>query len=665
VKTKLTNTHDISILLSMTSMAIQANKIIESERLFVDLENVLASRKRDEYYFKYLSLKISYYLKKEEFNEALEFLESKLSLECEKNTLNRSYIFILMTQVYTQLGRLGKSNWALSQVCNENSLTNEWKYMYKAEKIQLKIFKGLYDDALLLVHENDVLAHELRQEELIVQNLLFKSVVYKQKGMHKDALKTIKAAYVKLNSVYDIELKVNINSQLGLVYIYMAKTTEGFKYLFKAIELCKELKNKSLKTQLFSNLGTAYEFIADYNKSYEMHKQALNFSVELDNEYLFANSLTNLAGILIEFEHFKLAKKYFKLALKSFKALDLDRGRITIYNNLGNFYYYKRDFNKAISYYEKALSLEYKIDDKYGLANSFNNLGNTYQELGDLHLAYKFYIKTLENLQGISDDVMLGAILNNLGNLKLAIGSFPKAKEFYNEALNVNKKTQFDEAIAMNLSNLAQVSEREGSYDDALKYYQSAIKYETKIGKQANLLNHYESIIAILIERQDLAKAEKILSKALGIAEKMNDKNSQAGLQFQFAKLAAYNNQYEHAMQYYSSSAAIYEQEENYTAAGECYFNVATLLYDSDFLDTAISLLKKSGLMFLHDENWEEYFDVEYFLGKIYFKKSEYTHALFHLSKADDIANKYIGEDFKIKRLISGIKSHIEKTGRN
>jgi len=665
VKIKLTNTHDVSILLSMTAIAIQANKIIESESLFVDLENALAYRSRDDYYFKFLSLKISYYLKKEEFKEALDFLELKISLEREKNTLNRSRIFILFTKVYTQMGRLGKSNWALSQVFNENSLDYEWKYMYKAEKIQLKIFKGLYDDALLLVNENNLLAHELRQEELIVQNLLFKSFIYKQKGMHKDALKTIKAAYVKLNSVYDVELKVNIYSQLGIVYIYMAKTSEGFRYLFKALELCNELNNRSLKTKLISNIGTAYEFIADYNKSYEMHKQALNFSVELDNEYLFANSLTNLAGILVEFQHFKLAKKYFKLALNSFKELDLARGRITIYNNLGNFYYYKGEYNKAISYYEKALSLEYKIDDKYGLANSFNNLGNTYQELGNLHLAYKFYIKTLENLQGISDDVMLGAILNNLGNLKLAIGSFPKAKEFYNEALKVNKKTRFDEAIAMNLSNLAQVSEREGSYDNALEYYQSAIKYEIKIGKQVNLLNHYESIIAILIEQQDLIKAEKILSKALGIAEKMNDKNSQAGLQFQFAKLAAYNKKYEHAMQYYSASAEIYKEEENYTAAGECYFNVATLLYDKDFLDTAISLLKKSGIMFLNDQNWEEYFDVEYFLGKIYFKKSEYTHAFFHLSKADEITNKYIGEDFKIKNLIRGIKSHIERTGEN
>ncbi len=668
MKQKLYNrTHEFSVLLSMIKMTIQVNKIKESKQLLAELENyILCFNKNSEQYFDFICLKTDYFLKIEEFRKAKRLLENYITDFPVSKLISKNKIYIRLARIYFSLSSLKKSYWALNQFVKDlNNTPLEIIAEYNTEKIKMYLYQGFYQKALNLSIENLDIGFKLKSDEVSIRALLYKSVSLRFRGRHKEALFLIQKAKNKTDNLSDKQLIAEVYNQLGIIYSYMANPVEGIKYLNKALIISNRINNKSLRIQIIANIGTSHEFLGHYDEAFKLHKQSLDLSFFVKNEFFIANSLCNVANILIEFSKFNKAYEYYEHALKIFTHLELPRGKITIYNNLGNFYHYTHEYQKAIKFYEKALSIEFRIEDNYGLANSFNNLGNAYQRLGDLRSAYRFYIKTLELLQGISDKIMLGAILNNLGNLKLEIGSLPKAKEFYSQALKVNKETEFNEAIAMNFSNLAQVSEQQGYFKDALSFYNSAIEYDKMLGKEYNILNHYESIISILLEKNEFMKAESTLGEALKLAEVLKDPDSQAGLQFQYAKLAGYKMQHERAMFYFSSAADIYKKEGNLMAAGECFFNVATLLYERKFNKLAIEFLEKATLLFQEDDNWEELFDSEYFIGKIYFRRNEYTHALLHLVKADRVASNYLIDNHKIKKLIKSIKAHIEKTGKN
>ncbi len=616
--------------------------------------------------YSYLLFSSTYLRKCGSFKQIQSLLESNLFNI--SNLDDSQYIDIMrfLAEVYFVNGRFKAANWALAQM--EDRCAKEKPDIFVRAcfiKAQLLLATGKYSEAMSLCKDNLNIALQTDDSALKAEAWLNYSLSFRHQGDHENAFDAISKACDLLDYSSDLELLVKVLSQKGIAECYRAKTAQGFETLNDALQKSQTLENKTIRIQVLFNLGTAYEFDNNFMLAFDAYRQAIELSVKSENEYLFALSMNNFANILLEFNEFEQAYKLYLHALKIFQKLEIYRGIMLTYNNMGNYYFYKSDFKEAINYYEKALSLEIKLHDNYGMANSYNNLGNAFQKLGNLRSAFRYYVKTLELLQTINDEVMLAAILNNLGNLKLEIGNLVKAREFYEKALKINQKKLISDAIAMNFSNLAQVAQRQGDLSRALEYYEKAILFDSKIGKKYNVINHYENMIAILLETSQYADAEVILEKALQLAESIKDQQSQAGLQFQYAKLAGYKLQHERAMYYYSAAADIYTSDQNFTAAAECYFNLANLLYELHYSDLAIKYLKKSSELFNIDQNWDELFDAEYFISKIYFERSEFTHALFHLAIADQISSDYLAEDSKIKQLIQSIKAHVQHTGKN
>ncbi len=201
------------------------------------------------------------------------------------------------------------------------------------------------------------------------------------------------------------------------------------------------------------------------------------------------------------------------------------RGYMAVNNNLGALHEEYGNIDSAAGYLFSILTFVDSVKDNsldLELSKTFLNIGVLYQNQKEYALAEEYYIRSLKIKQKHEDIKGISVLYNNLAIVNYFKNDIKSAESYFLEALKIYELVKDIRGLSRTFFNIGEIYLYEyQNIDKALFYYKKA--YE--IGLQ---LNDYLSQVDCLIKlsecsvaKKDFAQAEKILNKALNIANKI------------------------------------------------------------------------------------------------------------------------------------------------
>lgn len=280
------------------------------------------------------------------------------------------------------------------------------------------------------------------------------------------------------------------------------------------------------------------------------------------------------------------ALEYGNRALALAQKIKYKKGAAQALNNMGVVYYNFSDYNKAMNYHFKSLEIRKELGDKKDISASYNNLGNAYDGLSNYKEAKEYFVKALELREEISDEKGIAGTSNNLGNLCYSHGDYYKALEYFFIALKIyEEKGEPSDAFANALHNIGNVYREQNDTKNALEFYEKALKMREEVEDEQGIGESYNSIAALYhasAEKQknttyselDYSKARGYYIKALGIENKIDDKENMAATLNNLGIIYLHENKYDSALASSSSALMISEDIGDKSTAA---FSLATI----------------------------------------------------------------------------------------
>ena len=325
--------------------------------------------------------------------------------------------------------------------------------------------------------------------------------------------------------------------------------------------------NKNLKTPDKSKEQKEVEKETFYNPGfYNLDEEYKKYRQILQKGKADKNILFRIGRINHFWENLEEAKRYYK------KTLEIAPNYGEVHYNLANIYYKKNELEKAKDHYMKAVKR--KKNDIYAL----NGLGKTYFSLKNFEDAEKYHKKAL--LYNPEDVYSL----RGLGNVFLIKKNFGEALNYYYKALDINPSD------GTSLYNIGLVHLLSGRIENARKHFKESIQKfdffgfyfglglcDYREGKKQEAFKNYK--IALNMPRQEI-------------------------LEFKFKDKL--------------------EDTDWNLLASEIHFCKGNAYYSMGNLSRAIEELKKTVKLN------PRFSQVHNFLGKLYFKRGDFTSALHH-----------------------------------
>ncbi|NJN30167.1 MAG: CHAT domain-containing protein [Synechococcales cyanobacterium RM1_1_8] len=246
---------------------------------------------------------------------------------------------------------------------------------------------------------------------------------------------------------------------------------------------------------------------------------------------------------------FESALPCLEAALKLYQAIDHPIGQGQSLFNIAWIYYSTADYEKAIATYQQAITIHSRIRyrGQWGETYSLGGLGLVYSALGDHSQAITYAQRTLSIAKEEGDRLAEGYSYVDLGDYHYALGNIQQALAFYDQAIATG--VQHHEAYPyLGAGNAHQAL---GDYQQAITKFQQALAIAD---------NDYPRIRALAgLGKTHQAKdkfeiAQAYYLQALGMAERIGDRQGEAVVLSHLGSLLAAQDQPELATVFYKSS---------------------------------------------------------------------------------------------------------------
>lgn len=264
-------------------------------------------------------------------------------------------------------------------------------------------------------------------------------------------------------------------------------------------------------TELKSICETNLKKFSPGHPLYHFYTESL--SDALNNEAYLANIQGDIPTALA---------KYKQSLLLAEKAGD-KKGLAYVLNNLGSLYQYQGDIPKALEFYFKSLSIHKEVKDELGTAESLNNIGLVYNDQGDLPKALDYYNQSLTIQEKINDQNGMAISLNNIGAIYQNQKDITRALYYYSKCLQLAEKTKIKTSIAGALYNIGALYVKQDSILKALEFITKSLKVCEEIGDIPGTAHCLNGLAGIYNKKKDYNKALGYWNKSLKLWEKVND----------------------------------------------------------------------------------------------------------------------------------------------
>lgn len=386
----------------------------------------------------------------------------------------------------------------------------------------------------------------------------------------------------------------------GTYFYFQGDLEKSKAYLDSSLTYFKKAENLRGELSVYNNKGLIYKNSGQIKLAIENYNLALNGNRKLKDTIGILNNLINLANGYSTIANYEKSKDLFEEALSLALKTENQQEIASIYNGLGILEERKGEFDHAIELHLKAIEFYYKSNFKSNIAITYNNLANIETKQGNYISSINYFKKALEIAEEIGRKRLQGIFLNNIGNNYLQLGDYEKALNYYSSSMQITEKVDLLSYNA-SLANVALIKQETNQLDEAENLFLKNIDFYTQEGVTSELVNAYNNIGALYIEKQQLELAEKYLAKALNLAEPKDE------------------------YQYYLTGT--------YTLLAKIAFNKNELNTTIEQATKALDLSKKLG-------NKQRKAEVTDLLYQSFKKLNDYKQALFYAEM-----NKQISDD--------------------
>ncbi len=232
------------------------------------------------------------------------------------------------------------------------------------------------------------------------------------------------------------EAKVLI--KLGSFYASLWQLDKAEKSLKKAQSLAKRYKSGRDLNHCYQQMARVFR----KRKQYEKSREWLEKASELPNPHLVkACSFFECGWLFYLHENYDEADSQFSKALISYKKNGNLRGEAKIYHCQGLILLQKNRILEAMEKLSLSFSMKEKLKDTRGLAYTYMGIGQAYIALNRLDKSLENFSKAFAHWKKLCCFPYMAKCLYHLGKLYVQEGQPEKAQEAFSEALDYYKNT--------------------------------------------------------------------------------------------------------------------------------------------------------------------------------------------------------------------------------
>ena len=253
-----------------------------------------------------------------------------------------------------------------------------------------------------------------------------------------------------------------------------------------------------------------------------------------------------------------LARKNIHKSISLAKRTDNRLLHAKALNTLGLCQRNLSEYDSAIATFSRASAIFSELKELTGHGNAVNNLAMTYYYLGEYERSNTMLLDIINEAEANKIHPVLAITYQNIGLIN-------NAQERYRDALSNFEKAEFYHELAGNVKGKTGAANNRAyiyfknlkQYDKALSVYKEVIPVKKTYNDDVGIAICYNNITEIYLAKKDLVAAQKNISKAININERLQNKHGLGVSYLLAARLAREKEQYSVAADYAGRSAAL------------------------------------------------------------------------------------------------------------
>lgn len=268
-----------------------------------------------------------------------------------------------------------------------------------------------------------------------------------------------------------------------------------------------------------NNLGFNYYSRGEYQQALELFE--LNLSLNKGDSSITARTLNYIGLIKRAFGDNAAALDYVQRSQRLAEQAGDKKTLAAAFNSIGIIRRDQGDYARALEYLEKSLTVSEALGDKVTISLALNNIGATYGIQGNHPQALEYFQRALKLAQAADDKNLIANTLNNVGLTYHRYRDYPRALEYYQQSLALSEQLNNKRLAALTLNNIGRFYRDQGDHKRALDYYQQSLALREKLDDQTGMAYVLVHIGVLHLLQGDYQQALKISSRAIDIATRL------------------------------------------------------------------------------------------------------------------------------------------------
>jgi len=363
---------------------------------------------------------------------ALQYNAQALDLTPADALEDRFDLLLQQTQLYNRLGMVDGRKICLT---NMGQLTDQMedrtkKVTFLLETANLQLDTDAYEDAIHTASQAIDLAESLADDTQTAHGYRFKGTALFRMGDYQEAEKQLRISQDYADRVNDPQLRSNVLSNLGLIYLDQEKIDLAVEAFSDALQSVQKQNLLSLQAGYLNNLAQAIGLQGDFHRAQAYFQQSLDLIRKIGarrDEGLVLGNLGWIAASLGDYrtayayhlENLKLNRRIRHRFIEAIAMINLSAAACA----LGN-------FSEAVSWGEQALALTREIINRNGEAWALTYLGHAYLAQEQYHEAAEAYRAALVIRNHLEQNILATEPLAGLAQAAYASGNMTEAYRF-------------------------------------------------------------------------------------------------------------------------------------------------------------------------------------------------------------------------------------------
>jgi CHAT domain-containing protein/Tfp pilus assembly protein PilF len=310
-------------------------------------------------------------------------------------------------------------------------------------------------------------------------------------------------------------------TNLGVNYYGRGEYQQALELFELSLSMEVVKRDSAMSSRSLGNIGMIKRVYGDNVAALDYVQRSLQLAEQSGDKKSLGTALNNMAVLHRDQGNYGRALEYLEKSLALSEATG-DKSTISLaINNIGTIYGMQGNNSQALEYFQRALKLAQAANDKPIIANVLNNIGLTYHKNRDYPRALEYYQQSLTLSRQLNNMRLAALTLNNIGRFHRDQGDHKQALDYYQQSLAIREKLEDTTGIAYVLIHIGVLHYLQGEYTQALQFSNRAIEIATRLVNPDQLWRAYELAGRVHTSLKQFDEAEKELTNAINIIEKM------------------------------------------------------------------------------------------------------------------------------------------------